>query len=144
MKPVGLAFLAILLLGHMTGPAALAEPEDDAADTSLSAKGDADRGRRVFFKCKACHSLEKNKASSTINPEIAPNLSSIFGRKAGGLPDFPSYSAALKDADFIWTEKRLDRWMKSPNSMLVGNKMAFSGIRKEQDRYDLLAYLRQK
>ena len=103
--------------------------------------GDADRGRILFFSCKACHDLAPGRGHTTIDQ--GPNLFGLFGRRVGTDPDYKYYSAALKNADFIWTDHRLEQWLLSPNSLLPGNKMPFSGIMKAQDRLDLIAYLRQ-
>ncbi|WP_281300879.1 MULTISPECIES: c-type cytochrome [unclassified Iodidimonas] len=103
--------------------------------------GDAERGRILFFSCKACHDLAP--ADIHMTDDSKPNLFGLFGRRVGFDPNYQHYSATLKDADFIWTEDRLDQWLKSPNSLLPGNKMPFSGIMKDQDRLDLIAYLRQ-
>ena len=114
-------------------PAANADP----ADTSISAAGDATKGQRLFNRCKACHNL-----SATARRRIGPNLDNLFGRQAGSQDGF-KYSKALQEADFVWTEKNLDEWLAQPRTFLPGNKMAFAGLRKEQDRKDLMAYLRE-
>ncbi len=109
----------------------------DAADTTISAAGDAVKGKRLFNRCKACHNL-----TATARPRIGPNLDSLFGRQAGSKDGF-KYSKALQEAGFEWTEKNLDEWLAQPRTFLPGNKMAFAGLRKEQDRKDLMAYLRE-
>lgn len=109
----------------------------DAADTSISSGGDAVKGKRLFNRCRACHNL-----TATARTRIGPNLDSLFGRQAGSAEGF-KYSKALADADFIWTEKNLNEWLAQPRTFLPGNKMAFAGLRKEQDRKDLMAYLRE-
>lgn len=114
-----------------------ANTQDDAADTSISAAGDAVKGKRLFNRCRACHNL-----TSTARQRIGPNLDNLFGRAAGKVEGF-KYSKALADADFVWTESQLNEWLLAPRSFLPGNKMAFAGLRKEQDRKDLMAYLRE-
>ena len=109
----------------------------DTADTTLSAAGDAVKGKRVFNRCRACHNL-----TATARTRIGPNLDNLFGRKAGAVEGF-KYSKALKEADFDWSETALDSWLSQPRKFLPGNKMAFAGLRKEQDRKDLMAYLRE-
>lgn len=108
----------------------------DANDTTLSSAGDAVKGKRLFNRCRACHNL-----TATARTRIGPNLDSLFGRKAGAAEGF-KYSKALQEADFDWSEKALDSWLAQPRKFLPGNKMAFAGLRKEQDRKDLMAYLR--
>ena len=127
-----------LLLALATTPAAIATTSvsADPSDTTISAQGDAEKGKRLFNRCKACHNL-----TATARRRIGPNLDNLFGRQAGAQDGF-KYSKALMEADFIWTEKNLDEWLAQPRSFLPGNKMAFAGLRKEQDRKDLMAYLR--
>ena len=128
----------VLFLALAAAPAALGSTAvfADPADTSISAQGDAEKGKRLFNRCKACHNL-----TATARRRIGPNLDNLFGRAAGSRDGF-KYSKALMEADFIWTEKNLDEWLAQPRSFLPGNKMAFAGLRKEQDRKDLMAYLR--
>ena len=76
-------------------------------------------------------------------PRTGPNLDNLFGRKAGTSESYTRYSKALQEADFVWTEQLLDEWLQKPNTFLPGNKMQFAGLRKEQDRRDLMAYLRE-
>lgn len=109
----------------------------DATDTSFSSLGDAAKGKRVFNRCKACHNL-----TSSARTRLGPNLDELFGRKAGSAENY-KYSKAMSDADILWTEETINEWLTKPNAFLPGNKMAFAGIRKEQDRKDLIAFLRQ-
>ena len=125
----------------LTGLAVTAAPaaaSDDPASVALSSKGDAAKGKRVFFKCRACHNLTGDK-----RPKTGPNLDNLFGRVAGTAENFPRYSKVLKEAGFVWTEEKLDQWLVAPKTFLPGNRMAFAGIAKEQDRRDLMAYLRE-
>lgn len=109
----------------------------DAADTSLSSAGDPAKGKRVFNRCKACHNL-----TPSARTRLGPNLDKLFGKKAGAEKNY-KYSKALTEANIIWTEMSLNEWLTKPNAFLPGNKMAFAGIRREQDRKDLIAFLRQ-
>ena len=97
-----------------------------------------DAGKRVFLKCRSCHSLEKDAGNMT-----GPNLWGVFGRKAGTEPDF-QYSEAVKKSGIVWDEAKIDEWLSSPKSFLPGNKMAFIGLPKEEDRKAVLAYLKKK
>lgn len=109
----------------------------DGEDTSISQTGDAKAGRVVFQKCGACHNLKANPP-----PRLGPNLDNIFGRMAGTSENYTKYSRALKDSGIVWSEKELDNWLSDPNNYLPGNKMPFAGLRADQDRADLIAYLR--
>ena len=57
---------------------------------------DLDNGRRVFARCRSCHTLTEGGPNMT-----GPNLYGVFGREAGGHPDY-NYSTAVKQADFTW------------------------------------------
>jgi cytochrome c len=111
--------------------------EDDASSHAISSQGDEAKGKRIFNRCKACHNL-----TAAPRTRIGPNLDNIFGRKAGTSDTFKRYSSALKDSDIVWTEENLNEWILAPRTFLPGNKMAFAGLKNEQQRKDLIAYLR--
>lgn len=107
---------------------------------SLSAnafEGDAEKGKRLFLRCKACHNL-----SAAERPRIGPNLNDLFGRAAGKQEGF-NYSKALVEADFVWDEEKLDQWLANPKTFLPGNRMTFPGLRKDTERADIIAYLKE-
>lgn len=135
MKKTIAAFIATAALFSVTSLPAGAQ--DDPAATPISSGGDATKGQRLFARCKACHNL-----TSAARSRMGPNLDGLFGREAGAYEGY-RYSKALAEADFIWTEDKLDQWLAQPKTFMPGNKMAFAGLRKEQDRKDLMAYLRQ-
>lgn len=128
---VYLAMTAVAITGSSQRASA------DPADTTLSAAGDAEKGKRLFNRCRACHNL-----TATERSRIGPNLDNLFGRQAGTKEGF-KYSKALQEVDFVWSEKQLNDWLAAPRTFLPGNKMAFAGLSKEQDRKDILAYLRE-
>lgn len=98
--------------------------------------GDTENGRRVFARCRSCHTLPEGGPNLT-----GPNLWGVFGRQAGSLEGY-NYSPALREAGFTWTAERLDDWLTNPRTFLPGNKMAFAGVRDETDRRDLIAWLK--
>jgi cytochrome c len=98
---------------------------------------DADRGQRVFGACAACHSLEPNRSMT------GPSLAGLWGRKAGSLPSFPRYSSALQASGIVWNDRTLDDWVKDPQHLVPGNDMTFEGIKNDQQRSDVLAFLKQ-
>ena len=97
---------------------------------------DLDNGRRVFARCRSCHTLTEGGPNMT-----GPNLYGVFGREAGGHPDY-NYSAVVKAADFTWTAERLDHWLENPRTYLKGTKMSFAGIPDPEDRRDVIAFLK--
>ena len=97
---------------------------------------DLDNGRRVFARCRSCHTITEGGPNMT-----GPNLYGVFGREAGGHPDY-NYSAVVKAADFTWNAERLDHWLEKPRTYLKGTKMSFAGIPDPEDRRDVIAFLK--
>jgi cytochrome c len=96
--------------------------------------GDAAAGRGIFdFACADCHALQGDNKTA-----YAPTLGNIIGRTAGATT-FP-YSKVMKGAGFNWTKKHLFAFVENPGKYVPGNKMAFPGIKGEQERADLVAY----
>jgi cytochrome c len=93
-------------------------------------------GKSSFAKCKACHSLEKDKN------EIGPTLHGMFGRKAGEVPKY-NYSAANKNSGIVWNDESLLTYLENPQKAIPGTKMVFPGIKTEKERRDLIAYLKE-
>ncbi|MDE0443904.1 MAG: cytochrome C, partial [Gammaproteobacteria bacterium] len=67
----------------------------------------------------------------------------IFGLASGTVEGFRKYSNALKDAAIVWDNETMDAFIADPKGYIPKNTMAFRGIRKEKDRQDLIAYLRE-
>jgi len=104
--------------------------------TTAVAAGDVAKGKRVFNKCKACHVVHKEKN------RIGPHLVELFGRKAGTVEKF-KYSKAMKNSGIIWDEKTLDAYLKKPRSFMKGTRMPFAGLKKDKDRENIIAYLKE-
>lgn len=102
----------------------------------LLADASVDKGARSFAKCAACHTAEKDGAN-----KIGPNLYGLVGASVAHRDDF-SYSDALAGHGGEWTYELLDAWLANPNSAIPGNKMAFAGLRKADERANVIAYLR--
>ena len=101
------------------------------------AEGDAKKGKRVYNKCKSCHSLAKPKN------KIGPHLVGIFGRKAGSVEGY-KYSSAMRKSGIVWDEKSLDAYITKPKDFIPGNKMTFVGLKKAKQRADVIAYIKQQ
>ncbi len=100
------------------------------------AEGDAAKGKKVFNKCKTCHSFDTGKK------KIGPHLKGIVGREAGSVEGY-KYSKAMKAADIVWDEASLDAFLKKSKAFLKGTKMTFAGLKKEPQRQDVIAYLKE-
>lgn len=92
-------------------------------------------GRRVFAQCRSCHTTDAAGGS-----RVGPNLHGVFGSEAGAKEGF-TYSQALQDANFTWDADHLDHWLANPQTALPGNRMAFAGVRNEDQRRDVIAFL---
>ena len=99
---------------------------------------DAAKGKKLFTKCKACHSVDapKNK--------VGPHLVGIVGRTAGTADGYTKYSKAIKDSGITWDEANLDKWLTNPKGMYPGTKMIYPGLKKAEDRADVIEYLKTK
>lgn len=119
------------------GDDAAPEPADEGPTfAALLADASADRGQRSFGKCMACHSV--NPADGN---KIGPNLADVVGAAVAHRGDF-NYSGALAGHGGTWSYELLDAWLADPRAAIPGNKMAFAGISREQERADLIAFLR--
>mgnify|MGYP001581853608 CR=1 FL=1 len=110
-------------------------PAANAAPVALTA-GDATNGAKVFKKCAACHSVD-----ASAGHKIGPNLNGVVGRDIGKAAGF-SYSAPMAAHGGAWGDQELSDYLAAPKEYVPGNKMAFAGLKKPQDRADLIAYLR--
>ena len=105
--------------------------------TLASLTGDAAKGEKVFAQCKACHVAEPN-----VN-RVGPSLHGVVGRKAGTVAGF-NYSNANKSSGVTWSEDVLFTYLEAPQKFMPGTRMAFAGLKKPQDRADVIAYLKTK
>ena len=104
----------------------------------MTTDGDLERGRKLYLQCRACHSLKENEPH-----KIGPNLFKIIGSTAGSMKGY-NYSDAFSKSEIVWTIENLDLWLEKPYEIIPGNKMVFSGMRKQEDRNDLIAYANGK
>ena len=130
---------AAVPVAEATAPAVapVAEAAAPAAVTLASLTGDATKGEQVFAQCKTCHVAEKG-----VN-RVGPSLWGLIGRTAGSIEGF-KYSAANKNSGLTWSEDQLFTYLEAPQKTIPGTYMAFGGLKKPQDRADVIAYLKTK
>jgi cytochrome c len=124
--------------GNGAVPATNAAPAPAPSLEVLLAKADPEKGRVLFLQCRACHSLEAGGAN-----KVGPNLYGMFGRKAGLAPGF-NYSEVVAKSSIVWSAETLDQWLARPSEFLPGNRMVFVGVKKPEERADLIAYLKRE
>jgi cytochrome c len=108
-----------------------------AASAQAMPKGDAVKGAVVFNQCKVCHVVDKG-----VN-RVGPSLYGVVGRKSGSVAGY-TYSAANKNSGLIWTSAQLYTYLEAPQKVIKGTKMAYAGLKKPQDRADVIAFLATK
>ena len=94
-----------------------------------------DKGEKISKKCVACHNFEQGAPN-----KIGPALWGVAGRDIGAMAGF-AYSSTLAGLDGDWSAEALNGFLENPKAYAVGTSMAFAGLRKAEDRADIIAYL---
>lgn len=122
------AFLSVVLAVLVTASTASAEE-----------LGDAEAGAKMFSKCKGCHEVGQGATD-----RIGPHLNGIFGREAAAHDGY-AYSKSMVRAGadgLVWTAETLDAYLENPRALVSKTRMSFRGLKKREDRNNLMAYLR--
>jgi len=101
---------------------------------AMVAAADPEDGASGWRRCQACHKLEDGKNG------VGPHLYGIVGREMASVEGF-RYSKAMEGMSGNWTVDELNAWLENPNEYLPGNKMSYAGMRDEEDRAALIAYM---
>lgn len=127
--------------GLWTGLAALAVAMTISGAALAEDGPDADKGKKIFARCKACHTLEEGGPD-----RIGPNLHGVFGRTAGTKEGF-TYSKAMVakgEEGLVWSEETLTEYLRKPKAVVPGGSMSFPGLKKDEDLANLIAYLKSE
>lgn len=108
------------------------KPVDLAA---LMKTANFDNGAKIFKKCATCHNADKGSGN-----KVGPNLFAVVGRKKASNGDF-KYSEAMIKKGGSWTRDDLNLFLTKPKDFVPGTKMGFAGLKKPQDRADVIMYL---
>jgi len=116
------------------GPAAEVAPD---WGTVLLDPANAVTGQAVSAKCASCHSFTLGGANGT-----GPNLYGTLGKTPAIHAGF-AYSAAFTGyaAGKTWTFDEMDAFLKAPQKHVPGTKMTFIGLKKQEERVAMIAYL---
>ena len=110
------------------------EREEEIDMVALMASADLTSGAKVFKKCSSCHKLKAGANGA------GPYLYGVVGRDVGAADGF-GYSGALSEVADVWTQEELFAFLEKPSSYAKGTSMSFAGLKKPQDRADVIAYL---
>ncbi|MBT3237187.1 MAG: cytochrome c family protein [Rhodospirillaceae bacterium] len=118
-----------------------AAPTAGSAETvplaTLLAAADLSAGKKLYSKCKACHTIEAGGKN-----RVGPNLWNVVGRTKAASEGF-KYSGPMKGLGGEWSYTDLDAFLASPKKFVKGTKMSFAGLRKPADRAAMILYLRE-
>jgi cytochrome c len=108
--------------------------------SASASAADATHGEAVFKQyCRVCHAVGPGA-----KPGVGPEQNKVVGSKAASRAGY-SYSPAMKEAGekgLVWTEDNLEKYLENPKAMVSGTKMIFPGLKKPEDRADVIAYLK--
>ena len=132
------AAFALSAVMATTARIAPAMAEDAPAAAPAEVTGDAAKGKRVFNRCKACHTVEEGGPN-----RVGPNLYGVVGAGFGHIEGykFSPNLMELKAEGKVWDVATLDAYLKKPRDVIPKGTMAFAGLPKETDRANVIAYL---
>lgn len=126
---------------HLAGYAIVVEEAEETEEditivdfAQLLMDADLGKGAKVFGKCKACHKVEDGAKGT------GPHLYQIVGRNVSSVDGY-GYSGALLAVAEVWTTENLNGFLENPKSYAPGTKMGFAGLKKPEDRANVIAYL---
>ena len=104
----------------------------------LLASASVDKGQKIFKKCSACHTYNKEGAN-----KVGPNLWNLINSPKANVEGF-AYSKELAEFGGQWGYEELAQFLYKPKEYIKGTKMNFGGLKKVQDRANLVLFLREQ
>ncbi|MGF1550986.1 MAG: c-type cytochrome [Paracoccaceae bacterium] len=116
-------------------PLALAAAVAALAPAAATAQ-DAAAGQKVFNRCRACHVVDQEQN------RVGPHLVGVIGRDVAAVDGY-NYSSAMTEwgEGKVWDDATMAEYLADPRGVVKGTKMAFAGLKKEQEIKDVIAYL---
>lgn len=140
MKLTAFAIIGTLVMTSsiaLTVTTAAAQDRNAIIEAAL-AGGDVEAGEKIFKKCKACHMIGEDARDRT-----GPVLTEIVGTALGVAEGFKYSNGMIEHAEAgeVWTIENLEAFLLKPRDFIEKTKMSFSGLRKPEDRANMIAYL---
>ena len=110
------------------------EPEEEIDLATLMTSADIEKGAKTFKKCSACHKVEQG------NNAVGPYLYGVVGRDIAAADGF-GYSGVLTEMPGEWTAEELNAFLANPKGYAPGTTMGFAGLKKIDERVNVIAYL---
>jgi len=114
------------------------KPAEIEPVSPLLAKADPDHGSVIAKQCQACHNFAKGGPDM-----VGPNLYGVLGGPHAHKQGY-AYSEAMEKFPGTWDYESVNKFITKPSAYLAGTKMGFAGLKKPQDRADVIAWLRQQ
>ena len=125
-------------------PAEEAAPSEETVEVAAAMSdftmGDPASGEKIFRKCSACHMVGDGAKN-----RVGPMLTGVIGRPAASIEGF-KYSKAMAakgEEGLVWTPDVLFEYLEKPRNYVKGTSMSYAGLRKEEDRRDVIASLNE-
>ncbi|CAD6193662.1 unnamed protein product [Caenorhabditis auriculariae] len=109
--------------------------KSDSGSSEAIPEGDYEKGKKVFKqRCAQCHVID------SLQTKTGPTLNGVVGRTSGTVAGF-DYSPANKTKGVVWERQTLFEYLADPKKYIPGTKMVFAGLKKANERADLIKYI---
>ena len=118
---------------------AVEEPTGPPPILGLLASADVGAGEALSRACVACHSFEQGAPN-----KVGPNNWNVVGNLMAHVDGF-RYSDAMQarhDEGVVWDYEALNQFLYRPRDYMPGTTMSYAGLRNEEDRANMIAWLR--